>query len=100
MAETLKFVYIMILFVSLFIVVVVGQRKCNTDEECYKKYPDAAPGTMTCFGGTILRTRLNSIELFVNENKVENYSLTYVKVFLKVCWIIFMFKLSCKDWIF
>ncbi|WJX81948.1 hypothetical protein P8452_64774 [Trifolium repens] len=47
----LKFIYTVILFVSLFIVVTVGQRKCNTDQECYKKYPNAKPGSMTCFGG-------------------------------------------------
>jgi hypothetical protein len=81
MAETLRFIYTVILFVSLFIVVTVGQSKliiiiyilfysqsfthfsnisliffynkgkCNTDQECYKKYPNAKPGSMTCFGG-------------------------------------------------
>lgn len=36
----------------------------------------------------ILRTRLNSsIEVFVHENKVDNYSLTYAMVFMKVCWM-------------
>jgi hypothetical protein len=81
MAETLKFIYTVILLVSLFIVVAVSQSmliiiiyilfysksftyfidislilfynkgKCDTDQECYKKYPNAEPGSMTCFGG-------------------------------------------------
>ncbi|CAJ2637330.1 unnamed protein product [Trifolium pratense] len=103
MGETLKFVYIMILFISLFIVVVVGKTKCETDEDCYISFPNAPRGTMACFRNEckILRTGLgSSIEVFVCENKVENYSLTYDGVFIKVCWIIFMFKLSCKGLIF
>ncbi|CAJ2637331.1 unnamed protein product [Trifolium pratense] len=103
MAETLKFVYIMILFISLFIVVVVGIIKCETDEDCYRHFPIADPKTVVCFRNEckILRTGSDSsIEVFVRENKVENYSLTYDGVFIKVCCIIFIFKLSCKGLIF
>ncbi|CAJ2670355.1 unnamed protein product [Trifolium pratense] len=51
MVATLKFVYIVILFVSLFLVVALGQRECDTDEKCYKKYPSTVPVTMICFEG-------------------------------------------------
>ncbi|CAJ2670353.1 unnamed protein product [Trifolium pratense] len=48
MSDNLKFVYILTLFISLFLVVVFGQRECNTDEECHKKFP-LASAPMTCY---------------------------------------------------
>ncbi|WJX76371.1 hypothetical protein P8452_59798 [Trifolium repens] len=71
MVETLKFVYIVILFVSLFLVVALGQRECDTDEECYKKYPSTIPVTMICFEGTIPRmSPSRSIESLVKESVI------------------------------
>ncbi|AES88957.1 putative Late nodulin [Medicago truncatula] len=39
MAEILKFVYIVILFVSLLLIVVASERECVTDDDCEKLYP-------------------------------------------------------------
>ncbi|CAJ2670553.1 CCP protein [Trifolium pratense] len=55
MALILKFAYTLILFVSLFMVVVVGQvpyeTKCETDEDCYKMFPLANRGAVECKDG-------------------------------------------------
>ncbi|CAJ2670011.1 unnamed protein product [Trifolium pratense] len=48
MAETLKFAYIVIFFVSLFIIVVVGLKECDTDEDCAKLYVDDIPKLLKC----------------------------------------------------
>ncbi|WJX76488.1 hypothetical protein P8452_59902 [Trifolium repens] len=63
----------MILFVSLFQVVVKGggveQIACVTKEDCYAKLPDARQVKV------ILRTKLRSnIEVFVHEDRFKNYS--------------------------
>ncbi|KEH30238.1 putative Late nodulin [Medicago truncatula] len=39
MAEIIKFVYIMILFVSLLLIVEAGGNECVTDVDCEKLYP-------------------------------------------------------------
>ncbi|WJX76490.1 hypothetical protein P8452_59904 [Trifolium repens] len=46
-----KFLSIAITCLFLLRAIAVSQRKCDTDQECYKKYPNAEPGSMTCFGG-------------------------------------------------
>ncbi|CAJ2670557.1 unnamed protein product [Trifolium pratense] len=52
MAETFKFIYIMILCVSLFTVEVVGQVRCKTDEDCDCVKVLTPPGlTCMCDGG-------------------------------------------------
>ncbi|CAJ2670566.1 unnamed protein product [Trifolium pratense] len=51
MAQTFKFAYFVIILVSLFIVVVVGQKECDTEADCYKLYVCHAPGTMKCLHG-------------------------------------------------
>ncbi|CAJ2670008.1 unnamed protein product [Trifolium pratense] len=48
MAETLKFAYIVILFVSLFIIAVVGLKECDTDEDCAKLYVNIKPELLRC----------------------------------------------------
>ncbi|CAJ2670501.1 unnamed protein product [Trifolium pratense] len=50
MAESLKFVYIVILFVSLFISVVVCKRECVNHSDCYKLYPSVTT-KMMCNNG-------------------------------------------------
>ncbi|WJX81836.1 hypothetical protein P8452_64670 [Trifolium repens] len=37
--------------VGLGLIIFLGQRECDTDEECYKKYPSTVPVTMICFEG-------------------------------------------------
>lgn len=70
--KTLKFIYIVILFVYFFIVVVVGQggtriqRKCQYDRECYEYYPGAAPGSMTCFEGICCRVWIIDKPVYVH----------------------------------
>ncbi|CAJ2670560.1 unnamed protein product [Trifolium pratense] len=80
MAHTLKFVYIVIFFVSLFIIAVVGQTKCDTDYDCYKLDPSEPHGSLTCYGGyciSLIEVRLSSsIKVVVHGNKVEHYSLS------------------------
>ncbi|KEH23045.1 putative Late nodulin [Medicago truncatula] len=55
MVETLRLFYIMILFVSLYLVVVDGVSKlaqsCSEDFECYIKNPHAPFGQLRCFEG-------------------------------------------------
>ncbi|AES69262.1 late nodulin [Medicago truncatula] len=49
MAETFKFVYIVILLVSLCLVVVDGE--CENASDCYSIYWRAPYGTMRCVKG-------------------------------------------------
>ncbi|XP_024634286.1 uncharacterized protein [Medicago truncatula] len=54
MAETFKFVYIVILLVSLCLVVVDGirtYRECENASDCYSIYWRAPYGTMRCVKG-------------------------------------------------
>ncbi|AES79185.1 late nodulin [Medicago truncatula] len=55
MDETLKFVYILILFVSLCLVVADGvkniNRECTQTSDCYKKYPFIPWGKVRCVKG-------------------------------------------------
>ncbi|WJX81951.1 hypothetical protein P8452_64773 [Trifolium repens] len=51
MDQTLKFAYFVILFVSLFIIVAVGHKECDTDDDCYKKYTNSIPGILKCLDG-------------------------------------------------
>ncbi|RHN51118.1 putative Late nodulin [Medicago truncatula] len=88
MAEILKFVYIAILFVSLYLV----DLGCVTDADCKDKFP-GNKYPIKCINGicksVILITRLRSdINVLMYENKVYIYYLTYIIFLFKVCLII------------
>ncbi|RHN61075.1 putative Late nodulin [Medicago truncatula] len=50
MAEIIKFVYIMILCVSLLLIEVAGGKECVTDADCDKLYPDIRKPLMCSIG--------------------------------------------------
>ncbi|KEH37555.1 Nodule Cysteine-Rich (NCR) secreted peptide [Medicago truncatula] len=51
MADIFKFVYDMIFFVSVFLIVVYGEKECISDAVCYEKYPGPFNFIMNCVDG-------------------------------------------------
>ncbi|KEH15179.1 Nodule Cysteine-Rich (NCR) secreted peptide [Medicago truncatula] len=54
MAGILKFFYIAIIYVSLYLVVIEGKDGCKTKFDCLIKYPDHNEDILQCIGGHCL----------------------------------------------
>ncbi|AES87768.1 putative Late nodulin [Medicago truncatula] len=51
MAEIFKFVYSVILFVSLYLFVIYAEKECDTDADCRKKFAGANQHLLWCNNG-------------------------------------------------
>ncbi|KEH29347.1 putative Late nodulin [Medicago truncatula] len=51
MGEILKFVYNVILFGSLYLLVIYAERECDTDADCQKKFPGSNQHLLWCNNG-------------------------------------------------